>query len=637
MAEDRKAGEFMTFARKIWKLLVGVKDALALIFLLLFFALLYAALSSRPSPGKIVDGALLLELDGNIVEEKSNVDPLSLLMSTESTSSEFQARDLERALRLAARDSRIKAVVLDMSRFLGGGMVHIEEIGKALDEVRKAGKPVLTFANAYADDGVQLASHASEVWVDPMGGAFVAGPGGNQVYFKGLLDRFKVNAHVYRAGTYKSFVEPYLRNDMSPAAREAYQDIYGALWSGYKADIQRARPKARLDQMTGDPMAWSQASGGDFAQGAKAAGLVDRIGDITEFRNRVAEVAGKDENGDLPFKANRLAAWLAANPEKGEGAKIGVITVAGEIVDGDAGPGQAGGDRIADLLDDNIDEGFKALVVRVDSPGGSAMAAERIRRAIDRYKARKIPIVVSMGNMAASGGYWVSTPGQQVFAQPETITGSIGVFAVVPSFEKTLADYGVTSDGVKTTALSGQPDILGGFTPEVEGMLQASVENTYRKFVGISAAARKMTPEKLDSIAQGRVWPGQEALRIGLVDKIGNLDAALAEAARLGGVGNGKYQAVYLKDETDSLSKFLGGLTSNSEGQSAAALDFASFTALRRQQQFARVTEQVSAMFTARGTQAYCMECPIVPGRTRPNDLRELSALESLAHWLGKD
>ncbi|PZQ55513.1 MAG: signal peptide peptidase SppA [Novosphingobium pentaromativorans] len=627
----------MTFARKIWKLLVGVKDALALIFLLLFFALLYAALSSRPGPGKIVDGALLLDLNGSIVEEKSKVDPIGLLMSAEAPAGEFQARDVERALRLAATDKRIKVVVLDMSRFVGAGMVHIEEIGKALDAVRKAGKPVLAFANAYADDGVQLAAHASEVWVDPMGGAFVVGPGGNQVYFKGLLDRFKVNAHVYRAGTYKSYVEPYLRNDMSPAAREAYEDIYGALWSGYKADVVQARPKAQLDRMTGDPMAWAKASGGDFAQGSKAAGLVDRIGDRTEFQKRVAEIAGKDENGDLPYKANRLAAWLAANPEKGEGAKIGVVTIAGEIVDGDAGPGKAGGDRIADLLDENIDEGFKALVVRVDSPGGSAMAAERIRRAIERYKARKIPIVVSMGNMAASGGYWVSTPGQQVFAEPETITGSIGVFAVVPSFEKTLADYGVTSDGVKTTALSGQPDILGGFSPEVEGMLQASIENTYRKFVGLSAAARRMTPEKLDSIAQGRVWPGREAQRIGLVDKIGNLDAALAEAARLGGVGNGKWQAVYLKDEEDSFSQFLSGLTSDSAGEPAGAFDFASFVALRRQDQFARVADQVGAMFRTRGTQAYCLECPVIPGHAAAPGPRELSMLESLARLFGKE
>lgn len=632
----------MKFAHRVWKLLVGVKDALALVFLLLFFGLLYAVLTARPAATRIQDGALLLDLNGSIVEEKSRPDPLSLLASSQAPAGQFQARDIERALKVAATDKRIKVVVLDMSRFLGGGMVHIEEIGRALDDVRKAGKPVLAFANAYADDGVQLAAHASEVWIDPMGGAFVAGPGGNQVYFKALLDRFKVNAHVYRAGTYKSFVEPYLRNDMSPAAREAYQDIYGALWGSYRADVARARPKSQLDRMTGDPLAWAKATGGDFAQGAKAAGLVDRIGDKSEFDARVAEIAGEDDgrdDDDLPYRHTDLAAWLKANPEKQEGAKIGVVTIAGEIVDGDAGPGSAGGDRIAQLLDDNIDEGFKALVVRIDSPGGSAMAAERIRRAIDRYKANKIPIVVSMGNLAASGGYWVSTPGQTVFAQPATITGSIGVFAVVTSFERTLGEYGVTSDGVKTTPLSGQPDILGGFTPEVEGMLQASVENTYGKFVGLAARARKTTPEKMDAIAQGRVWPGAEAQKIGLVDRMGDLDAALAEAARLGGVGNGKWQAVYLQSEEDTFTKFLSSMTSQAPDDSAqaraGAYDFASLVSRRRQEQASRVAGQLTAMLSSRGAQAYCLECPVVPGSARKAD--ETSSFRMLARLVGLD
>ncbi|WP_395331548.1 signal peptide peptidase SppA [Novosphingobium sp. BL-8H] len=632
----------MKFAHRVWKLLVGVKDALALVFLLLFFGLLYAVLTSRPAATRIQDGALVLDLNGSIVEEKSRPDPFSLLAGSQAPAGQFQARDVERALKLAATDKRIKVVVLDMSRFLGGGMVHIEEIGQALDDVRKAGKPVLTFANAYADDGVQLASHASEVWIDPMGGAFVAGPGGNQVYFKALLDRFKVNAHVYRAGTYKSFVEPYIRNDMSPAAREAYQDIYGALWGSYKADVAKARPKSQLDRMTGDPLGWVKATRGDFAAGAKAAGLVDRIGDKSEFDARVTEIAGEDDardDNDLPYRHTDLAAWLKANPEKQEGAKIGVVTIAGEIVDGDAGPGTAGGDRIAQLLDDNIDEGFKALVVRIDSPGGSAMAAERMRRAIDRYKAKKIPVVVSMGNLAASGGYWVSTPGQTVFAQPATITGSIGVFAVVTSFEKTLGEYGVNSDGVKTTPLSGQPDILGGFTPEVEGMLQASVENTYGKFVALAAQARKTTPEKMDVIAQGRVWPGSEAQKIGLVDKMGDLDAALAEAARVGGVGNGKWHAVYLQSDEDTFSKFLSSMTSQAPDDSArvqaGAYDFASLVSRRRDEQASRVAGQLTAMLSSRGAQAYCLECPVVPGSARKAD--DMSTLHMLAKLVGFD
>ncbi|TCM19495.1 protease-4 [Novosphingobium sp. PhB165] len=629
----------MKFAHRVWRLLVAVKDALALVFLLLFFGALYALLMARPAATRIQDGALLLDLNGSIVEEKSRIDPLALLLGSKAPAGEYQARDLERALHLAATDSRIKVVVLDMSRFLGGGMVHIEEIGQSMDEVRKAGKPVLTFANAYADDGVQLASHASEVWIDPMGGAFVAGPGGNQVYFKGLLDRFKVNAHVFRAGTYKSFVEPYMRSDMSPEAREAMQDVYGALWNSYRANIAAARPRAQLDRMTGDPLGWAKASGGDFAEGAKAAGIVDRIGDKSEFDARVASIAGKDDSDqdgrDLPYRHTALAAWLAANPEKKEGAEIGVVTIAGEIVDGDAGPGRAGGDRIAQLLDDNIDEGFKALVVRIDSPGGSAMAAERMRRAIERYKAKKIPIVVSMGNLAASGGYWVSTPGQTVFAQPATITGSIGVFAVITSFENTLAQYGVTSDGVKTTPLSGQPDILGGLSPEVEGMLQASIESTYHKFVGISAQARRTTPEKMDAIAQGRVWPGSEAQRIGLVDRMGDLNAALAEAARLGGVGNGKWHAVYLQSEEDTVTRFVNSYTSQApdEDSHARAYDFASLVSQRREEQGAHLAGQLAAMLSTSGAQAYCLECPVVPGAARKAD--KGTTLQALARLVG--
>lgn len=606
----------MTFARKVWKLLVAFKDALALVFLLLFFAMLYALLSARPTPGQVREGALLLELDGVIVEERSKVDPLQLLLSSETPNDEFQARDVERALRGAAKDDRVKVVVLDLSRFLGGGFVHLHDIGVAIDAVRAAGKPVLTFANAYADDGVLLAAHASEAWVDPMGGAFVAGPGGTQLYFKRLFDRFKLNAHVYRAGTYKSFVEPYIREDMSPEAREANQDLYGSLWNAWKADVKKARPNSKLELVAQDPLAWARASRGDFAQGAKAAGLVDRVGDESQFEARVAEIAGEGYGDGPAYAHTRLDAWLAANPAKGEGAKIGVVTIAGEIVDGDAGPGQAGGDRIAELLDDNIDGGFKALVVRVDSPGGSAMAAERIRRAIERYKARKIPIVVSMGNMAASGGYWVSTPGQRIFADPGTVTGSIGVFAVIPSFENTLADFGVTSDGVRTTPLSGQPDIVGGFTPEVDGMLQASIENTYSKFVGLAARSRGRTPEQIDAVAQGRVWPGAEARRIGLVDQMGDLDAALAYAARLGGVGNGPWQAEFLGQESDRFSAMVRSLFTGPK-DSETAYDLTSLVAARRQAQLERVAGQFGHLVTVRGAQAFCLECPAVPALTR--------------------
>lgn len=623
----------MKFASKIWRLLVGIKDALALLFLILFFGVIYAALTARPSAGHVENGALLLDLNGVVVEEKSEISPLDLLMSRSAPTREFQARDIERALHLAAKDKRIKVVVFDLSRFRGGSFNHLKEIGAAMDEVRKTGKPVLTFANAYFDDGVQLAAHSSEAWLDPMGEAFVAGPGGSRSYYKGLIDRFKINAHVYRVGTYKSYVEPYIRSDMSSAARKANEDVYGALWDAWKADVKKARPKAHIDELASDPVGTMKAAGGDFAQGAKAAGIVDRLGDKTEFNKRVAELAGKSGSDDdgVPYAHTRLATWLAANPVKTSGKAIAVVTIAGEIVDGDAGPGTAGGDRIAKLLDDNIDEGYKALVVRIDSPGGSAMAAERIRRAIQRWRDAKIPVVVSMGDLAASGGYWVSTPGQKVFAEPATITGSIGVFAVIPSFEKTLADFGVTSDGVRTTPLSGQPDILGGFTPQLNDLLQSSVENTYGKFVGVVAKARGRTPAQIDAIAQGRVWPGSEARTLGLVDDMGNLDTALAYAAKLGGAGNGPWHADFLGEKPDVFTAFVESMMAKPSGDESA-YDFAALIAARQQAQAGQALGQLEGLLGTRGVQAYCMECPSPPGLGFK--AKDLTLVQSLARLM---
>ncbi|MCJ2183220.1 signal peptide peptidase SppA [Novosphingobium sp. 1949] len=607
----------MKFALKVWKLLVGIKDGLALLFLLVFFAALFGVLSMRPVAGKVTDGALVLDLDGRVVEEKSAPDPVNIVLSREAPVNEYLVRDLVRALDTAAKDKRIKVVVLDLSRFLGGGQVDIRTLGGAIDQVRAAKKPVLAFANAYADDGVLLAAHASEVWVDPMGGAFVSGPGGSALYFKGLFDRFGVNAHIYRAGTYKSAVEPYFLSGMSDKAREDYEGVYGALWAGWKADLAKARPKASIDLITRDPAAWAQSGKGNLAEASKASGLVDRIGDKTEFEARVTQLVGAapaTASDDLPYANTSLATWLAANPAPRTGAKIGVVTVAGTIVDGDAGPGEAGGDRIAGLLDDNIDEGFKALVVRVNSPGGSVMASERIRRAIARYKARKIPVVISMGNLAASGGYWVSTTGDRIFAQPDTITGSIGVFAVATSFEKTLAKFGVTTDGVKTTPLSGEPDVLAGFSPEVDALLQASVDGTYARFTELAAKARHQSVAQIDAIAQGRVWAGAEAQKVGLVDQMGGLDAALAYAAKAGGVGNGKWQAVYLASKPDAVSEAISALLGGSGEQARLAPDFAALVNRRSNAQLGAAAAQLKGMLSQSGAQAYCLLCAGVAG-----------------------
>jgi protease-4 len=601
----------MSFARKVWHLIVAVKDGLSLVFLLLFFFAIYAILTARPSPAAVREGALLLQLDGTIVEEKSEVGLLQTLMSGEAPAAEYDVQELVHAIDAAAKDDRIKAVVLDLSRFVGGGQVHIADVGAALDRVRAAKKPVLAWAVAYADDGVLLASHASEVWVDPLGGAIVVGPGGNHLYYGELLKNLDVNARVYKVGTYKSAVEPYIRDDMSDPARENYRQLYGAMWSQWQDHVKKARPKANLALVTGDPVGWFKAAGSDAATAAKNAGLVDRLGDKVAFGKRVAAIAGEDRWDKTPgaYAKTELDSWLADNEPDDSGKSIGVVTIAGEIVDGDAGPGTAGGDRIAKVLDDALDDDLAGLVVRVDSPGGSVLASEEIRRAILRHKAKGIPVAVSMGNLAASGGYWVSTPGQRIFAEPDTITGSIGIFAVVPTFEQAAAKWGLHSDGVKTTPLSGQPDLIGGLPPEADALMQGYVENGYADFVTRVAQSRKMTAGQVDAIGQGRVWDGGTARQIGLVDQYGGLDDALAWVANRARLGDGEWHAEYLGEEgrtTDTLLRRL--LVGDSKGRSSST-DLFGVLAGRQQAVLGQVAADADRLAKVRGMQAYCLEC----------------------------
>jgi len=603
----------MAFARKVWHLLVAIKDGLVLLFMLLFFLLLYAALTVRPSAAMLHDGALLLRLDGKVVEEPSLRDPLAALASSDAPAREYRARDLVRAIELAADDDHIKAVVLDLSRFTGGGQVNMEEVGAALDQVRAAKKPVLTYAVAYADDAMLLAAHASEVWVHPMGGAFVMGPGGTQPYLGGLLERLNINVHVYKVGTFKDAVEPYIRSDQSDPSRAARGALFAALWEDWKANVAKARPKARLDLVTKDPVSWIAASGGDSAKASLDAGLVDRLGDEVAFGDRVRELAGKDRGVERPgsFAHNGPAALLAAHAADSSGKPVAVVTVAGMIVDGKAGPGTAGGDRIAALIDDANADGAPALVLRVDSPGGSVLASETIRAALERFKAKGRPVAVSMANMAASGGYWVSTPGQRIFAEPGTITGSIGIFAVLPSFEKALAHYGVKADGVRTTPLSGQPDALAGFSPEVDRMLQADIESGYARFLGLVGKSRGKSTDQIDAIAQGRVWDGGTARQNGLVDQFGGLPDAVEWAAKQAGLES--WHAQYYGKDADPYASLIERLTSDDEGSQddAHAHDFAGLVALRQQQGLIRAWNALVRLGEVQGAQAYCMDCPV--------------------------
>jgi protease-4 len=605
----------MSFVGKVWKVLVGVKDGLVLLFMLLFFVALFGILSARPSPGAVQDGALLIALSGRVVEEKSALDPIEALLSGSAPVEEYRARDLVRALDAAATDPRISAVVLDMTTFMGGGQVHLTEIGEAMDRVRKAKKPVLTYALGYTDDQMLLAAHASEVWLDPQGLALVTGPGGANLYFADLLQKVGVNARIYRAGTFKSAVEPYARNSMSDEARENIGGVYGALWAEWQANVKKARPKAQLAQMTGDTEGWLAAGGGDLADAALKSGLVDKLGDRVQFGARVAAIAGKDRASELPgaFAASAFDAFLAdVGPESG-GKAIGVVTIAGEIVDGEAGPGAAGGTRIADLLDEALDDDLAALVVRVDSPGGSAIASEEIRRAIQRFRDRKIPVAVSFANIAASGGYWVATSSDRIFAQPETITGSIGVFAVLPTFEPLAAKIGVAADGYRTTPLSGQPDIIGGFSPEIDAVLQAGVASTYRDFLARVSKGRKLSVAQVDGIGQGRVWDGGTARQIGLVDQFGGLEDALAWAGAKAGLKEGEWHPVFLGAQDDTYDPLIRRLlTSEAESKAAVMAGSDPFALVARKQDdlASRLLHDAERLMGTSGVQAFCLECP---------------------------
>lgn len=600
----------MQFVRVSWKILVGLKDLLVLLFMLLFFAAIFALLNSSPNPAMVRDGALLLKLDGVVSEQPSEIDTLTTLTSSAASVGEMRQRDIVRALKLAETDDRVKAVVVDMDRFMGGGQASLAAIGSSLDGVKKAGKPVYAFATAYTDDSYQLAAHATQIWMDPLGGAMLTGPGGSQPYFKGLLDRLGLKANIYRVGTYKSAVEPFMRSDQSEASKAAIKGVYDEIWGQWKAAVAKARPQAQLEQMLTDPAGAVEGAQGNLAQLALSSKLVDTLGDRVAFGKFVASKVGADDKKTTGGFANTpMDAFLAHYGPASAGKQIGVVTIAGTIVDGEGGPGSAAGDTVSGLIYDALDnKDLKALVVRVDSPGGSVMASEKIRLAIEAAKAKKIPVIVSMANLAASGGYWISLPADVIFADPSTITGSIGIFGVIPSAEVGLAKIGVNADGVKTTPLSGEPDVLNGFSPEFDRVAQSAIENGYRQFLNRVAAARKKTPAQVDAIAQGRVWAGGTARRLGLVDRTGGMNDAFAEAAKRAGLKSDGWHAEYIEPPVSFTETLLQGLMPK-RAQATAPMDIFAHAAWQQNLFAQRVARDLNMLTGVKGVQAACLEC----------------------------
>ncbi len=619
----------MKFVRATWKLLVGIKDALVLILMLTFFGMLYSALSARPAPVK--SGVLDVNINGSVVEQPSRASWSDVAGG--SRLGQYRLRDLVQALDKARSDSRVKAVALDLDGFTGGGQTTIGDLADAVRRVRAAGKPVIAYGVGYTNDSYQLASAASEIWLNPLGAVLVTGPGGSNLYYKGLLDKLGVTANVYRVGKFKSAVEPFIRNDMSPEAKQNYLALDQAELESWRQAVKQARPKANLDLFLNNMNGAVAAAGGDMAKAALANGFVDKIGSRREYEQRLAELGGKagKDKDEIGFARIKLSSYVSDVVDRDPKGPIGIVTIAGDIVDGKAGPGSAGGDTIANEIEDGIHDGIKALVVRVDSPGGSVLASERIRQAELDAKAKKIPVVVSMGSVAASGGYWVSTPADFIYAEPSTITGSIGVFGIIPSFQGTLQKLGVGADGVKTTPLSGEPDLFKGPSPEASQLIQSGVDSMYGRFLSIVATARKKTPQQIDQIAQGHVWDGGTAHQLGLVDGFGGMDEAVAKAAQLAGLGNER-AVRYLEPPKSFRQQLIEALADNENDNSSVPDDAFASLARGPQQQLAAMLVEVRSILAGPSIQARCLECPsVAPARL---DKRDLSLLNLIEEWI---
>ncbi len=541
--------------RGIWLALDGLRKVLHLILLLVLFGLLVAA-SRSGLPYVPGSAALVLSPQGRLVEELAG-DPLERARSRASGrfQSETRVRDLVGVIDQARDDERIKALVLDLEGLDAAGLPMLQDVARSIRWFRESGKKVYAYAESYSQRQYYLAAQADEVYLDPMGYILIEGYGYFRTYFSGTLDKLAVDVNVFKAGSHKSAPEEWTRKEMSPEDREDAEVWVGALWDAYKADIGAARnfDPALVQAYADEAAAGIRTTGGDVAQYALARGLVDGLKTRQEFEAIIAEVAGEDD--DNGFSAVAWEGYLPYVRSKdalhaGGDETVGVVVASGEIFDGERAPGLVGGDSLARILREaRHDDNVSAVVLRIDSPGGSIMASEVIRREVDALKAAGKPVVASMSTVAASGGYYIAMDADRILAAPTTITGSIGVFTVIPTFQRTLEKIGVTNDGFGTTRLAGQMDFDRGLGPDAKEIVQASVERHYRTFVEAVATARKRRPEEIDSLAQGRVWTGADAKAAGLVDDLGGIDEAIAAAAELAGLDDDEYGVRWIEQE----------------------------------------------------------------------------------------
>jgi protease-4 len=561
---SEKMATAKSFLKKTWNLIDGARRVCVNLIFIALVVVVLIILFSDDDP-EIADAtALVIAPKGQLVEQLTGQSIERMVEEARGTAApETLLKDVIDAINAGAEDDRVQALVLDLNSFGGGRMTKLRDIREVVTAFKETGKKVIAIADMYDQDRYYLAASADEILLNKMGMVVIEGFGRYKMYYKDGIDRLGLDVHVFRVGEYKSAVEPYLRNDMSPEAREANLEWLGDLWRIYLEDVAAARGMSveQFARYTTEFPRLLEEAGGDTARAALDFGLVDQALTRIEVREYLAELVGENEDTHS-FNQIAFNEYLDTLDDdrfgrKAKGDRVGVVVARGTILDGSHPPGTIGGDSTAALIrqarnDDNI----KAIVLRVDSGGGSAFASEVIRRECEQARTDGKPVIASMGSVAASGGFWISTSSDQIWAYPSTITGSIGIFGMIPTYQRPLAKYlGVRVDGVSTAPLAGfRPD--RELPQEIADVIQGIIEEGYRDFLERVAESRGMTTEEVDEVARGRVWSGEDAYELGLIDNLGDLDDAIEAAAALAELDD-DYEVTFIEKELEFKDRIL--------------------------------------------------------------------------------
>lgn len=609
------------FFRRVGRFLTTLRVVLSnLFFVLGLLFLLYLLFGTRDETLTVPDGAaLVLELDGPVVEEAPVPDPLSLLFQDQDAPRPIALRDLTETLERAAEDGRIRALVLDVSRFPGTAPATLSAVGRALETFKDSGKPVIVGADRLSQAQYYLASHADQLYLNPAGQLIFTGFAIQPVYFAEALEKLRVQVHVFREGVYKSAVEPFLRDDMSEEDREANRALVQGLWQEWRDTVARNRglEPARLDALVNEYPDRLRAVDGDPARLALETGLVDELLPRDAVRARLADLVGTDPDGGsflaVGHRRYLRNVRLGSLPEgRDERPRIAVVVAEGTIAAGTPEPGGGTGEPTVRLIREaREDDDVRAIVLRVNSPGGTPFFSEVVRRELELAQVAGKPVVASLGGVAASGGYWIAATADRIVADASTITGSIGVFGVTVRLQDSADALGVHSDGVGTHRLSGAGNPFQPLNPALEDILTQQVAHSYRRFVDLVARGREMDPEDVDAVAQGRVWLARTAAEIGLVDELGGVELAVERAAELAGLERWRvdYAEPPRSPAQQLLERLAGGVAATSL---VGALDSPTLATLRRLSRWADESTRWLELLAEQepGTWAMCLGCP---------------------------